>query len=25
MVSRKGSHSIFSIHLHFVFVTKYRR
>nr|AYN62256.1 transposase [Heteroscytonema crispum UCFS10] len=25
MVSRKGSHSVFSIHLHFVFVTKYRR
>lgn len=22
---RKGSHSVFSIHLHFVFVTKYRR
>jgi putative transposase len=22
---RKGSHSIFSVHLHFVFVTKYRR
>ncbi|MBD2505085.1 IS200/IS605 family transposase [Anabaena azotica] len=25
MVVRKGSHSVFSIHLHFVFVTKYRR
>ena len=25
MVSRKGSHSVFSIHLHLVFVTKYRR
>lgn len=25
MFSRKGSHSVFSIHLHLVFVTKYRR
>lgn len=25
MSVRKGSHSVFSIHLHFVFVTKYRR
>jgi putative transposase len=25
VVVRKGSHSVFSIHLHFVFVTKYRR
>jgi putative transposase len=25
MLSRKGSHSVFSIHLHLVFVTKYRR
>ena len=25
MQARKGSHSVFSIHLHFVFVTKYRR
>jgi putative transposase len=25
MEVRKGSHSVFSIHLHFVFVTKYRR
>ena len=25
MLPRKGSHSVFSIHLHFVFVTKYRR
>lgn len=25
MTVRKGSHSVFSIHLHFVFVTKYRR
>ncbi|MBD2501862.1 IS200/IS605 family transposase [Anabaena azotica] len=25
MVVRKSSHSVFSIHLHFVFVTKYRR
>jgi len=25
MVARKGSHSVFSIQLHFVFVTKYRR
>lgn len=25
MVSRKASHSVFSVHLHFVFVTKYRR
>ncbi|BAZ68050.1 transposase IS200-family protein [Fischerella sp. NIES-4106] len=25
MVPRKGSHSVFSIHLHLVFVTKYRR
>lgn len=25
MAVRKGSHSAFSIHLHFVFVTKYRR
>lgn len=25
VVFRKGSHSIFSVHLHFVFVTKYRR
>ena len=25
MVARKGSHSVFSLHLHFVFVTKYRR
>lgn len=25
VVPRKGSHSVFSIHLHFVFVTKYRR
>lgn len=23
--ARKGSHSVFSIHMHFVFVTKYRR
>ncbi len=25
MAARKGSHSVFSIHLHLVFVTKYRR
>ncbi|WYL95957.1 MAG: IS200/IS605 family transposase [Gloeotrichia echinulata IR180] len=25
MISRKGSHSVFSVHLHLVFVTKYRR
>ncbi|GET35416.1 IS200/IS605 family transposase [Microseira wollei] len=25
MSVRKGSHSVFSVHLHFVFVTKYRR
>jgi putative transposase len=25
VVPRKGSHSVFSVHLHFVFVTKYRR
>ena len=25
MPVRKGSHSVFSIHLHFVFFTKYRR
>ena len=25
MVGRKGSHSVFSIYLHLVFVTKYRR
>lgn len=25
MVPRKGSHSVFSVHLHLVFVTKYRR
>ncbi|QOV21927.1 IS200/IS605 family transposase [Anabaenopsis elenkinii CCIBt3563] len=25
MVVRKGSHSVFSVHLHLVFVTKYRR
>ncbi len=25
MQPRKGSHSVFSIHLHYVFVTKYRR
>ncbi|GET42344.1 IS200/IS605 family transposase [Microseira wollei] len=25
MPVRKGSHSVFSVHLHFVFVTKYRR
>lgn len=25
MAVRKGSHSVFSVHLHFVFVTKYRR
>ncbi len=25
MISRKGSHSVFLVHLHLVFVTKYRR
>ncbi len=25
MQPRKGSHSVFSVHLHMVFVTKYRR